>query len=108
MSLSHALPEAHALPEERRGRAIAYRLAAATGFAVMAALIKVAVEDGVAVVEIMFWRFAFGLPAALAAVIVLGASKARAVLLRRRTRRVIDAVSGAFLVGFAAKLAREG
>ena len=41
------------------------------------------------------------------AVIVLGASKARETLLRRRTRRVIDAVSGAFLVGFAAKLARE-
>jgi threonine/homoserine/homoserine lactone efflux protein len=41
------------------------------------------------------------------AVIVLGASRARETLLRRRTRRVIDAVSGAFLVGFAAKLARE-
>ncbi|WP_353952449.1 LysE family translocator [Knoellia sp. S7-12] len=41
------------------------------------------------------------------AVIVLGASKARQTLLRRRTRRAIDAVSGVFLVGFAAKLARE-
>lgn len=50
------------LPDERRGRAIAYRLAAAAGFAVMAALIKVAVAQGVAVVEVMFWRFAFGLP----------------------------------------------
>ncbi|MFC7487228.1 LysE family translocator [Knoellia sp. CPCC 206453] len=41
------------------------------------------------------------------ALIVLGASRARETLLRRRARRVIDAVSGAFLVGFAAKLARE-
>ena len=50
------------LSDERRGRAIAYRLAAAAGFAVMAALIKVAVAGGVAVVEVMFWRFAFGMP----------------------------------------------
>lgn len=50
------------LPQgDRRGRAIAYRLGAATGFALMAALIKVADDFGVAVVEIMFWRFAFGL-----------------------------------------------
>lgn len=53
--------EAVSPPAERRGRAIAYRLAAATGFASMAALIKLAVGDDVAVVEIMFWRFAFGL-----------------------------------------------
>lgn len=56
------MPHSAALPQESRGRAIAYRLAAATGFAIMAALIKLAVESGVAVVEIMFWRFAFGLP----------------------------------------------
>lgn len=50
------------LPQaDRRGRAIAYRLGAATGFALMAALIKVADDFGVDVVEIMFWRFAFGL-----------------------------------------------
>jgi len=41
------------------------------------------------------------------AVIVLGATKARQTLLRRSTRRVIDAVSGALLVGFAARLSRE-
>lgn len=46
---------------ERRGTAIAYRLAAATGFAVMAALIKVASQAGIGTVELMFWRFAFGL-----------------------------------------------
>ena len=55
-----------ALPTERRGRAIAYRLAAATGFAVMAAFIKLGVDAGIATVEIMFWRFAFGLPPLLA------------------------------------------
>jgi len=53
-----------ALPTERRGRAIAYRLAAATGFAVMAAFIKLGVDAGIATVEIMFWRSAFGLPPA--------------------------------------------
>ncbi len=47
---------------ERRGRAIACRVGAATGFAAMGALIKMAVDRDVAVVEIMFWRFAFGLP----------------------------------------------
>lgn len=47
---------------ERRGLAIAYRVAAAILFAVMAALIKLAADAGVAVVKIMFWRFAFGLP----------------------------------------------
>lgn len=41
------------------------------------------------------------------ALIVLGATKARQTLLRRRTRRIIDAVSGTLLVGFAARLARE-
>ncbi|MFC7490063.1 MULTISPECIES: LysE family translocator [unclassified Knoellia] len=41
------------------------------------------------------------------ALIVLGATRVRQTLLRRRTRRVIDAVSGAFLVGFAARLSRE-
>lgn len=47
--------------EDRRGRAIAYRVGGATGFALMAAMIKVAADGGIAVVEIMFWRFAFGL-----------------------------------------------
>ena len=46
---------------ERGGRAIAYRLGSATGFALMAASIKVAADSGIAVVEIMFWRFGFGL-----------------------------------------------
>lgn len=55
-------PQNATAPTERRGRAIAYRIAAATMFAVMAALIKLAVERDVAVVEIMFWRFAFGVP----------------------------------------------
>lgn len=41
------------------------------------------------------------------AVIVLGATRARQTLLRRRTRRFIDAVSGTLLLGFAAKLSRE-
>lgn len=51
------------LPQiERRGLAIACRAGAATGFAAMAALIKLAVQHDIAVVEIMFWRFAFGLP----------------------------------------------
>lgn len=48
-------------PKDRRGRAIAYRVGSATGFALMAAMIKVAADAGVAVVEIMFWRFGFGL-----------------------------------------------
>ena len=56
--MPHPVPHA----PERPGRAIAYRLAAAAGFAIMAALIKLSVEGGAAVVEIMFWRFAFGLP----------------------------------------------
>jgi len=47
--------------QDQRGHAIAYRLAGATGFAVMAALIKVSVAAGTSVVEVMFWRFAFGL-----------------------------------------------
>lgn len=47
--------------DDRPPRAIAYRLAGATGFALMAALIKVSADRGVAVVEIMFWRFGFGL-----------------------------------------------
>jgi len=46
---------------DRRGRAIAYRLGSATGFALMAASIKVAADFGIAIVEIMFWRFGFGL-----------------------------------------------
>lgn len=46
---------------DRRGRAIAYRLGSATGFALMAASIKVAADSGIAIVEIMFWRFGFGL-----------------------------------------------
>ena len=51
---------------EHSGRAIAYRSAAAIGFAAMAALIKIAVESEVAVIEIMFWRFAFGSPPLIA------------------------------------------
>lgn len=50
-----------AINPERRGAAIVYRLGAATGFATMAALIKLAVDADVGTVEIMFWRFGFGL-----------------------------------------------
>lgn len=60
--VSPALHPAPAPRTERHGRAISYRLGAATLFAAMAALIKLAVERDIAVVEIMFWRFAFGLP----------------------------------------------
>lgn len=49
------------LSEERRGRAIACRLGAATGFAVMAMLIKLGVDAGITTVELMFWRFTVGL-----------------------------------------------
>lgn len=52
----------HSQQTDRPGRAIACRVAAATGFAAMAALIKMAVDRDIAVVEIMFWRFAFGVP----------------------------------------------
>ena len=55
------MPVAPAPPVERRGRAIAFRLGAASGFAIMAALIKVAADRGVPVLEIMFWRFCFGI-----------------------------------------------
>lgn len=46
---------------ERPGHAIAYRIGAATGFAIMAALIKMGVDAGLGTVELMFWRFAIGL-----------------------------------------------
>lgn len=60
-AMARAMSIAPAHTEERCGRAILCRLGAATGFAVMAMLIKLGVDAGITTVELMFWRFAVGL-----------------------------------------------
>ncbi|HEY0116415.1 MAG TPA: DMT family transporter [Allosphingosinicella sp.] len=59
-----AIPAATALPPLRHERAkgVAMRLAAITGFSVMAALIKLSFAHGVSTPEVMFYRSLFGLP----------------------------------------------
>ena len=53
-------------PEQNRLLGIGLRLGAATSFAFMAALIKLGYEAGAHTVELVFYRFAFGLPPLLA------------------------------------------
>ena len=53
-------------PRQNRPLGIALRLGAATGVAAMAAAIKLGHEAGIATVELVFYRFAFGLPPLLA------------------------------------------
>lgn len=49
-------------PQQNRLLGILIRLAGATSFAFMAAMIKLGYEAGVSTVELVFYRFAFGLP----------------------------------------------
>jgi drug/metabolite transporter (DMT)-like permease len=49
-------------PRQNRLLGIALRIGAITGFAFMAAAIKLGHEAGLSVVELVFYRFAFGLP----------------------------------------------
>ncbi|MBA3676403.1 MAG: DMT family transporter [Sphingosinicella sp.] len=49
-------------PEQKNLLGILLRIGAATSFAFMAAMIKLAYEAGVSTVELAFYRFAFGLP----------------------------------------------
>jgi drug/metabolite transporter (DMT)-like permease len=49
-------------PEQNRLLGIALRLGAATSFAFMAALIKLGYDAGAHTLELVFYRFAFGLP----------------------------------------------
>lgn len=49
-------------PDQNRPLGIALRLGGATSFAVMAAMIKLGYEAGANTVELVFYRFAFGLP----------------------------------------------
>jgi drug/metabolite transporter (DMT)-like permease len=49
-------------PEQNRLLGIALRIGAATGFACMAAMIKLGYARGVSTPELAFYRFAFGLP----------------------------------------------
>jgi drug/metabolite transporter (DMT)-like permease len=53
-------------PPQNRLLGIGLRVGAATCFAVMAAAIKLGHEAGIATVELVFYRFAFGLPPLLA------------------------------------------
>ena len=53
-------------PAQSRPLGIAARLGATLSFALMAAMIKLAFEAGIGLVEIAFYRFAFGLPPLLA------------------------------------------
>ncbi len=56
-------------PEQKNLLGILLRIGAATSFAFMAAMIKLAYEAGVSTVELAFYRFAFGLPPLLAWII---------------------------------------
>lgn len=51
-----------ARPQQNRLLGIALRIGAATGFAFMGAMIKLGYEAGVSTPELVFYRFAFGLP----------------------------------------------
>jgi len=54
-----------ALPQPRVSRGIMLRIASATSFAVMAALLKLAAARGASLVELYFFRSFFGLPVVL-------------------------------------------
>jgi drug/metabolite transporter (DMT)-like permease len=53
-------------PEQKNLLGIGLRIGAATSFAFMAAMIKLGYESGVTTVELVFYRFAFGIPPLLA------------------------------------------
>ena len=55
-----------AQPAQNRMLGIALRIGATTSFAFMAAMIKLGYEAGIALPELVFYRFAFGLPPLLA------------------------------------------
>ena len=57
-----AAPPSTTRPEQNRLLGIGLRIAGATCFAFMAAMIKLGYEAGVRTVELVFYRFAFGLP----------------------------------------------
>lgn len=59
-------------PQQNRLAGIGLRVAAATCFAFMAALVKIGHEAGVATIELAFYRFAFGLPPLLLWIAVSG------------------------------------
>jgi drug/metabolite transporter (DMT)-like permease len=59
-------------PPQNRLLGIGLRVGAATCFAVMAAAIKLGHEAGIATVELVFYRFAFGLPPLMAWIAVTG------------------------------------
>ncbi len=59
-------------PVQNRPLGIALRLGAALCFAVMAALIKLGYDRGAAIVETIFFRFAFGVPPLLAWIAATG------------------------------------
>ena len=58
------MASAHALtrPEQNKLLGILLRLGAASAFGVMAAMLKLAADEGVAATEMLFYRAAFGLP----------------------------------------------
>jgi drug/metabolite transporter (DMT)-like permease len=53
-------------PKQNRLLGIGLRIGAATSFAFMAATIKLGHEAGITTLELIFYRFAFGLPPLLA------------------------------------------
>ena len=81
-------------PRQSRPLGIALRLGAATSFALMAAMIKLGHEAGIATPELIFYRFAFGLPPLLAWMALTGSLGAW------RTRRpLMHLVRGALGLG---------
>jgi drug/metabolite transporter (DMT)-like permease len=59
-------------PQQNQLLGIALRIGAATSFALMAAMIKLGYEGGVSTPELVFYRFAFGLPPLLGWIILSG------------------------------------
>ena len=59
-------------PQQNRLLGIGLRIGAATSFAFMAAMIKLGYEAGVSTPELVFYRFAFGLPPLLGWIILTG------------------------------------
>lgn len=82
LSLAYGRGVTAALPTERPLLALVVRIGAIAGLATMSALIKLAAERGVHVVEIMFWRQASTLPILLVWAAMMGG------LQQLRTRRL--------------------
>jgi drug/metabolite transporter (DMT)-like permease len=59
-------------PKQNRALGIALRIGATTCFAFMAAMIKLGYEAGATTVELVFYRFAFGLPPLLVWIVASG------------------------------------